>query len=108
MRVLKRNENIKIKGHLKSSLRKKSSEINYQNLMTSNYMLDSDYMFSEYLELKRKKVHQTKRLIIQIILNLLLLTIYFHHFELNLLFEISLISILIFLNFLIIWFFTLK
>jgi len=45
----------KINGHLKSSLRKKSPEISYKNFIKSDYMVDSDYMFSEYTKMKKGK-----------------------------------------------------
>ena len=104
--ILKRKRT-KINGYLKSSIRKKSPEISYENFMKSDYMLDSDQMFSEYLKMKKAKKYQPKILIIQTLLNLLLFTLGFYFFEENLFFETLLIALIIFINWFIIWFYSL-
>ena len=104
--ILKRKRT-KINGYLKSSIRKKSPEISYENFMRSDYMLDSDYMFSEYLKMKKAKKYQPKILIIQTLLNILLFTLGFYFFEENLFFETLFIALILFINWFIIWFYSL-
>ena len=58
---LLKKKNIKINGTLKSSLRKKSPEISYKNFIKSDYMLDSDYVFSEYIKMKKGARYQIGR-----------------------------------------------
>lgn len=104
--ILKRKQT-KIKGSLKSSLRKKSPEVSYENFMKSDYMLDSDYMFYEYKKMRKVKKYQPKIIIFQILLNLLLISLVFHFFKQDLLFEIFFISMLMFINWFIIWLYSL-
>ena len=97
----------KINGYLKSSLRKKSPEISYKNFIKSDYMIDSDYMFSEYTKMKKGKKYQPKVIIFQILLNLLLITVGFYFFKQDLLFEIFFISIITFINWFAVWLYSL-
>ncbi len=89
----------KIKGYLKSTLRKREAHIAYDN------MINSEYMFFEYLNLKEneKIKYKPKILIIQIILNLLLLGAGYYLFLMNLIFLMVLIVGLIVLNWFLIW-----
>ena len=89
----------KIKGYLKSTLRKREAHIAYDN------MINSEYMFFEYLNLKEneKIKYKPKILIIQIILNLLLLGAGCYLFLMNLIFLMVLIVGLIVLNWFLIW-----
>ncbi len=98
---------IKINGILKSSLRKRSPEINYKNHIRSDYMVDSNKIFLEYLKIKEKKTYRPKILIIQIILNLLLFIIGFYFFKENIFSGIILICLIILINWSIIWFYSL-
>lgn len=84
----------KIKGYLKSTLRKREAHIAYDN------MINSEYMFFEYLNLKEneKIKYKPKILFIQIILNLLLLGAGCYLFLMNLIFLMVLIVGLIVLN----------
>jgi hypothetical protein len=72
----------KIKGNLKSTLRKRDPYITYKNL------INSEYMFFEYLNLKEYKKMKFKPnlLIVQIILNLLLLVVAYYLLSANLTF----------------------
>jgi hypothetical protein len=83
----------KIKGYLKSSLKKREAHIAYDN------MINSEYMFFEYLNLKENESlkYRPKILIIQIILNLLLLGIGYYFLLINLIF------LMILLNWFLIW-----
>jgi hypothetical protein len=87
----------RISGYLKSSLRKRNSNIAYDN------MINSEYIFFEYLNLKEneEKKYKPKILIIQIILNLVLLGITYYLLSVNLIFLIKLYLVLIFLNYFI-------
>ena len=89
----------KIKGYLKSTLRKREAHIAYDN------MINSEYMFFEYLNLKEneKIKYKPKILFIQIILNLLLLGAGCYLFLMNLIFLMVLIVGLIVLNWFLIW-----
>jgi hypothetical protein len=89
----------KIKGYLKSTLRKREAHIAYNN------MINSEYMFFEYLNLKEneKIKYKPKILIIQIILNLLLLGVAYYMLSMNLIFLMILSLSLIFLNWFLIW-----
>lgn len=104
---LLKKKNIKINGYLKSSLRKKSPEISYKNFIKSDYMLDSDYMFSEYIKIKNANKYRPKIIILQILLNLLLITIGFYFFKQDLLFEIFFIAMIMFINWFIVWIYSL-
>lgn len=104
---LLKKKNIKINGLLKSSLRKKSPEISYKNFIKSDYMLDSDYMFSEYIKMKKGTRYQPKVIIFQILLNLLLITLGFYFFKQDLLFEIFFIAMVMFINWFIVWIYSL-
>ena len=104
---LLKKKNIKINGTLKSSLRKKSPEISYKNFIKSDYMLDSDYMFSEYIKMKKGASYRPKVIIFQVLLNLLLITVGFYFFKKDLLFEIFFISMIMFINWFIVWFYSL-
>lgn len=104
---LLKKKNIKINGYLKSSLRKKSPEISYKNFIKSDYMLDSDYMFSEYIKIKNANRYRPKIIILQILLNLLLITIGFYFFKQDLLFEIFFIAMIMFINWFIVWIYSL-
>lgn len=84
----KRNERIKIHGKLKSSIRRKSSEVNYSNLVNS-----------EYLQLDLKQKYIPKFLIIQILFNLLLISLAIY-------FEIVYFFIIVFINFIFLWFYS--
>jgi|GEM_PF-5161748 len=97
----------KINGYLKSSLRKKSPEISYKNFMKSDYMVDSDYMFSEYTKMKKGGKYRPKVIIFQILLNLLLITVGFYFFKQDLLFEIFFITMIIFINWFVVWLYSL-
>ncbi|BAK73420.1 MAG: PLDc N-terminal domain-containing protein [Arcobacter sp.] len=77
------NKKIKLNGKLRSSLRKKSPEVTYSNIINSGY-----------IEVKEK--YKPKILFIQIILNSLLLAIALY-------FEILLFIIIFALNYIIIW-----
>lgn len=105
--ILLKKKRIKINGLLKSSLRKKSPEISYSNFMKSDYMLNSDQMFLEYTKIKSAKKYKPKMLTFQIFLNLVLITIGLYFFKQDLLFEIFFISAVIFINWFIIWFYSL-
>lgn len=84
----KNNNRIKISGNLKSNLRKKHSKIIYTNLVDSNYF--------ELAKVKQRYI--PKFLLFQLILNLILifLTTYF-----------KTIYFLIFVNFIVIWLYSL-
>lgn len=97
----------KINGYLKSSLRKKSPEISYKNFMKSDYMVNSDYVFSEYMKMKKGTIYQPKTITFQILLNLLLITIGFYFFKQDLLFEIFFIAMIMFTNWFIVWIYSL-
>ncbi|MGE0051826.1 MAG: PLDc N-terminal domain-containing protein [Arcobacter sp.] len=77
------NKKIKLNGKLRSSLRKKSPEVTYSNIINSGY-----------IEVKEK--YKPKILFIQIILNSLLLAVALY-------FEILLFIIIFALNYIIIW-----
>lgn len=77
------NKRMKLNGRLKSSLRKKSPEVSYSNIVNSGY-----------IEIKDK--YKPKVLLIQVILNSLLLAIALY-------FEILLFIIIFALNYIIIW-----
>ena len=89
----------KISGYLKSSLRKRDSDIAYNNIISS------EYMFFEYLNLKQKEEikYKPKILIIQICINLLLLGIIYYLFIINLIYIMTLTTGVLFLNWFIIW-----
>lgn len=89
----------KINGHLKSSLRKKEPDVAYNNI------INSEYMFSEYLNLEKNKEikYSPKILVIQIILNLLLFGLTFYLLEFDWIFESLLLLSLIFFNWFVIW-----
>lgn len=89
----------KIKGYLKSSLRKREAHIAYDN------MINSEYMFFEYLNLKENESfkYRPKILIIQIIINLLLFSVGYYLFSMNLIFLMILILSLIFINWSLVW-----
>ena len=89
----------RIKGYLKSTLRKREAHVAYDN------MINSEYMFFEYLNLKEneKIKYKPKILFIQIILNLLLLGAGCYLFLMNLIFLMVLIVGLIVLNWFLIW-----
>lgn len=91
----KRIKSKRISGYLKSSLRKRNSNIAYDN------MINSEYMFFEYLKENEEKKYKPKILIIQIILNLVLLGITYYLFSVNLIFLMKLCLVLIFLNYFI-------
>lgn len=78
-----KKERIKLNGRLKSSLRQKSPEVSYWNIMSSGY-----------IDINEK--YKPKILIIQIILNTLLLS-------LALYFEILIFIIILIFNYMIIW-----
>lgn len=78
-----KKERIKLNGRLKSSLRQKSPEVSYSNIMSSRY-----------IDINEK--YKPKILIIQIILNTLLLS-------LALYFEILIFIIILIFNYMIIW-----
>lgn len=78
-----KKERIKLNGRLKSSLRQKSPEVSYSNIMSSGY-----------IDINEK--YKPKILIIQIILNTLLLS-------LALYFEILIFIIILIFNYMIIW-----
>lgn len=105
--ILLKKKKIKINGLLKSSLRKKSPEISYANFMKSDYMLHSDQMFLEYKKIKNAKKYRPKILIFQILLNILLITIGLYFFKQDLLFEIFFITLVLFINWFIFWFYSL-
>jgi hypothetical protein len=102
-----KKKNIKINGSLKSSLRKKSPEISYKNFIKSDYMIDSDYMFSEYIKMKKANRYRPKVIFLQILLNLLLITVGFYFFKQDLLFEIFFIAMVMFINWFIVWIYSL-
>ena len=86
------------KGYLKSTLRKREAHVAYDN------MINSEYMFFEYLNIKEEEVkYKPKMLIIQIILNLLLFGTGYYFLSNNLIYLMVLSLILIFLNWSIIW-----
>ena len=88
----------RIKGYLKSTLRKREAHVAYDN------MINSEYMFFEYLNIKEEEVkYKPKILIIQIILNLLLFGTGYYFLSNNLIYLMVLSLILIFLNWSIIW-----
>ena len=88
----------RIKGYLKSTLRKREAHVAYDN------MINSEYMFFEYLNIKEEEVkYKPKMLIIQIILNLLLFGTGYYFLSNNLIYLMVLSLILIFLNWFIIW-----
>ena len=88
----------KIKGYLKSTLRKREAHIAYDN------MINSEYMFFEYLNIKEEEIkYKPKMLIIQIILNLLLFGTGYYFLSNDLIYLMGLILILIFSNWFIIW-----
>ena len=88
----------KIKGYLKSTLRKREAHIAYDN------MINSEYMFFEYLNIKEKEIkYKPKMLIIQIILNLLLFGTGYYFLSNDLIYLMGLSLILIFSNWFIIW-----
>ena len=88
----------RIKGYLKSTLRKREAHVAYDN------MINSEYMFFEYLNIKEEEVkYKPKMLIIQIILNLLLFGTGYYFLSNNLIYLMVLSLILIFLNWSIIW-----
>ena len=88
----------KIKGYLKSTLRKREAHIAYDN------MINSEYMFFEYLNIKEEEVkYKPKMLIIQIILNLLLFGTGYYFLSNDLIYLMGLSLILIFSNWFIIW-----
>lgn len=80
---LNMNNKLKFDGDMKSKLRKSSTEINY-----SNYIKSKGYKNNEKLDLKFS--------IIQIVLNILLLGIYFFY-------EISIFMIIVIINYTVIW-----
>lgn len=84
-----RHERIKINGKLKSSLRKKSSEITYSNLVNS-----------DYLRFDFKQKYIPKVLFFQIFLNIIL-------FSCAIYFELIFFFVLIFINFFILWIYSL-
>ena len=88
----------KIKGYLKSTLRKREAHIAYDN------MINSEYMFFEYLNIKEEEIkYKPKMLIIQIILNLLLFGMGYYFLSNDLIYLMGLSLILIFSNWFIIW-----
>ena len=89
----------KLNGHLKSSLRKKEPNISYTN------MLNSEYMFCEYLNLKEHEEIKYKPtiLIIQIILNIFLLGITYYLLSIDSVSELAFILFITFLNLSVIW-----
>ena len=88
----------KIKGYLKSTLRKREAHIAYDN------MINSEYMFFEYLNMKEEEIkYKPKMLIIQIILNLLLFGTGYYFLSNDLIYLMGLSLILIFSNWFIIW-----
>ena len=88
----------KIKGYLKSTLRKREAHIAYDN------MINSEYMFFEYLNIKEEEIkYKPKMLIIQIILNLLLFGTGYYFLSNDLIYLMGLSLILIFSNWFIIW-----
>ena len=88
----------KIKGYLKSTLRKREAHIAYDN------MINSEYMFFEYLNIKEEEIkYKPKMLIIQIILNLLLFGTGYYFLSNDLIYLMDLSLILIFSNWFIIW-----
>ena len=88
----------KIKGYLKSTLRKREAHIAYDN------MINSEYMFFEYLNIKEEEIkYKPKMLIIQIILNLLLFGTSYYFLSNDLIYLMGLSLILIFSNWFIIW-----
>ena len=88
----------KIKGYLKSTLRKREAHIAYDN------MINSEYMFFEYLNIKEEEIkYKPNMLIIQIILNLLLFGTGYYFLSNDLIYLMGLSLILIFSNWFIIW-----
>ena len=88
----------KIKGYLKSTLRKREAHIAYDN------MINSEYMFFEYLNIKEEEIkYKPKMLIIQIILNLLLFGTGYYFLSNDLIYLMGLSLILTFSNWFIIW-----
>lgn len=88
----------KIKGYLRSTLRKREAHIAYDN------MINSEYMFFEYLNMKEEEIkYKPKILIIQIILNLLLFGTAYYFLSNNLIYLMGLSLILTFSNWFIIW-----
>ena len=88
----------KIKGYLKSTLSKREAHIAYDN------MINSEYMFFEYLNIKEEEIkYKPKMLIIQIILNLLLFGTGYYFLSNDLIYLMGLSLILIFSNWFIIW-----
>lgn len=88
----------KIKGYLKSTLRKREAHVAYDN------MINSEYMFFEYLNIKEEEIkYKPKMLIIQIILNLLLFGTGYYFLSNDLIYLMGLSLILIFSNWFIIW-----
>jgi CDP-diglyceride synthetase len=88
----------KIKGYLKSTLRKREAHVAYDN------MIKSEYMFFEYLNIKEEELkYKPKILIIQIILNLLLFGMAYYFLSNNLIYLMGLSLILIFSNWFILW-----
>ena len=88
----------RIKGYLKSTLRKREAHIAYDN------MINSEYMFFEYLNIKEEEIkYKPKMLIIQIILNLLLFGTGYYFLSNDLIYLMGLSLILIFSNWFIIW-----
>ena len=88
----------RIKGYLKSTLRKREAHVAYDN------MINSEYMFFEYLNIKEEEVkYKPKMLIIQIILNLLLFGTGYYFLSNDLIYLMGLSLILIFSNWFIIW-----
>ncbi len=88
----------KIKGYLRSTLRKREAHIAYDN------MINSEYMFFEYLNMKEEEIkYKPKILIIQIILNLLLFGTAYYFLSNDLIYLMGLSLILIFSNWFIIW-----
>ena len=88
----------KIKGYLKSTLRKREAHIAYDN------MINSEYMFFEYLNIKEEEIkYKPKMLIIQIILNLLLFGTAYYFLSNDLIYLMGLSLILTFSNWFIIW-----
>ena len=88
----------KIKGYLKSTLRKREAHIAYDN------MINSEYMFFEYLNIKEEEIkYKPKMLIIQIILNLLLFGTGYYFLSNDLIYLMGLSLILIFSGWFIIW-----
>ena len=95
----KKKKKKKLNGHLKSSLRKKEPNISYTN------MLNSEYMFCEYLNLKENEEIKYKPtiLIIQIILNIFLLGTTYYLLSIDSVSELAFILFITFLNLSIIW-----